>query len=81
MYLRESANELFENYSSYLSYSERIAAKYYLLKVQIFYSDPLLRDLHYNRLPECLREVELNKNWDQIIKTSEFKNMVMALQQ
>lgn len=45
LYLRECATELYDNYSSYLTYAERLAAKYYLLKVEIFYSDPLLRSL------------------------------------
>ena len=51
IYLRECANELYDNYSSYLTYSERIAAKFYLLKVEIFYSDPLLKDLNAGRIP------------------------------
>jgi hypothetical protein len=54
LYLRECANELYDNYSSYLTYAERLASKFYLLKAEIFYSDPLLRELSAARIPEAL---------------------------
>jgi len=48
-----------------------LAAKYYLLKVEIFYSDPLLRSLSAEQLPEALSDAEVDKNnWKKCTKTS-----------
>jgi hypothetical protein len=49
--LKECAIELFDNYASYLTYAERLAAKFYLLKAYLFYSDPLLVNLSNNKIP------------------------------
>lgn len=53
-YLKECAMELFDNYASYLTYAERLAAKFYLLKAYIFFSDPLLQCLNNGKMPESL---------------------------
>jgi hypothetical protein len=50
-YLKECAVELFDNYASYLTYAERLAAKFYLLKAYIFFCDPLLQSLISARMP------------------------------
>jgi hypothetical protein len=76
-YLRECAYELFDNYSSYLSFAERLATKFYLLKACIFYADPLLHDLQSGKLPESLQEIGIEPNkWNECIKTSDFKKYV-----
>ena len=41
-YLKESARCIFEMYKDYFNYTERIAARYYLLKVFLVYAKPLL---------------------------------------
>ena len=46
--------ELFDNYASYLTYAERLAAKFYLLKAYLFYTDPLLKDLTDGVMPQGL---------------------------
>ena len=69
LYLRECANELYDNYSSYLTYAERLASKFYLLKAEIFYSDPLLRELSAGRVPEALEDASVEKKWNECIKT------------
>jgi hypothetical protein len=82
MYLRECANELYDNYSSYLTYAERLASKFYLLKVELFYSDPLLRELSGGRIPEALSEVEIDKKkWSECVKTPEFKGYIAILEE
>ena len=56
--------ELFDNYASYLTYAERLAAKFYLLKAYIFFSDPLLQCLNNGKMPESLGEVNIDsKRW------------------
>lgn len=60
LYLRECATELYDNYSSYLTYAERLAAKYYLLKVEIFYSDPLLQSLAAQQRPDAIGDADID---------------------
>ncbi len=82
LYLRECANELYDNYSSYLTYAERLAAKYYLLKVEIFYSDPLLKSLVAEHQPEALSDADIDKNnWKKCTKTPEYKNYLTLLEE
>lgn len=50
---------MFENYSSYLTYAERLAARFYLLKAYLFYSEPLTKDLNSNKMPEQLAEANI----------------------
>ena len=38
IYLKECALELYDNYASYLTYAERLGARFYLLKAFLFYS-------------------------------------------
>lgn len=62
--------ELFDNYASYLTYSERLGAKFYLLKAYIFFSDPLLHDLSTGVMPQGLTEANIdNKKWIESTKT------------
>jgi hypothetical protein len=69
-YLKECAIELFDNYASYLTYAERLAAKFYLLKAYLFYSDPLLANLSNNKTPDSLDEVNIDsKRWIECTKT------------
>jgi hypothetical protein len=79
LYLRECANELYDNYSSYLTYAERLASKFYLLKAEIFYSDPLLRELSAGRIPEALVDAGVEKRWSECVKTQEYKAFVALL--
>jgi hypothetical protein len=47
-----------------------LAAKYYLLKVEIFYSDPLLRSLSAEQMPDALGDADIDKNnWKKCTKT------------
>ena len=81
-YLKECATELFDNYASYLTYAERLAAKFYLLKAYIFYSDPMLQCLNNNKMPESLQEVKIDtKKWGQCIKTPEFKKYLSKMEE
>jgi len=65
-----------------LTYAERLAAKYYLLKVEIFYSDPLLRSLAAEQQPEALADADIDKlNWKKCTKTPEYKAMVTLLEE
>ena len=81
-YLKECAMELFDNYASYLTYAERLAAKFYLLKAYIFFSDPLLHCLNNGKMPESLGEVNIDsKRWHECMKTAEFKKFVSKMEE
>ena len=61
---------MFDNYASYLTYAERLAAKFYLLKAYIFFSDPLLHSLTCGKMPESLGEIEIDhKKWVECSRT------------
>ena len=65
-----------------MTYAERLAAKYYLLKVEIFYSDPLLRYLSSDQQPEALIDADIDKNnWKKCTKTTDYKNFVTLLEE
>lgn len=78
-YLKECAEELFNNYASYLTYAERLAAKFYLLKAYIFFGDPLLQQLSQGKMPESLAEEVDAKKWAECMKTAEFKKFVSKM--
>lgn len=81
-YLKECAVELFDNYASYLTYAERLAAKFYLLKAYIFFSDPLLNYLSNDKIPESLGEVDVSpQRWAECTKTPEFKKYVSKMEE
>ncbi len=61
LYLRECAIELFESYSTYLTQAERLAARFYLLKAYIFYSEPLTRDLQNGKMPAQLGDIDISQ--------------------
>lgn len=62
--MKECATELFDNYASYLTYAERLAAKFYLLKAYIFFSDPLLHYLSSGKMPDSLAEADFDpRRW------------------
>lgn len=46
---------MYENYSTYLTYSERLGAKFYLLRAFLFFCDPLLKRLQNKVAPEGFR--------------------------
>jgi hypothetical protein len=47
-----------------LKYAERLAAKFYLFKAELFYSDPLLKALSTNMMPESLKDANIDpKKW------------------
>lgn len=72
--------ELFDNYASYLTYAERLAAKFYLLKAYLFYSDPLLQNLSHSKIPESLEEINIDaKKWLECTKTPEFKKFLSKM--
>lgn len=59
-YLYECANEMHENYASILTYAERLAARFYLLKAFLFYAEPLNQSLHAKAMPECLADANMD---------------------
>lgn len=57
---------MYENYASYLTYAERLAARFYLLKAFLFYADPLNQSLQAKKMPECLADANIEqKIWDE----------------
>lgn len=52
--------ELYENYASYLTYAERLAARFYLLKAFLFYVDPLTQSLQAKKMPDCLHDANID---------------------
>lgn len=81
--MKECAIELFDNYASYLTYAERLAAKFYLLKAYIFFSDPLLHALASSKMPESLAEgVDIDpKKWAECTRTQEYKKFVSKMEE
>lgn len=64
IYLKECAIELYENYSSCLTYAERLGARFYLLKAFLFYCDPLLQKLQAKKMPESLSHANIDaRTW------------------
>jgi hypothetical protein len=79
-YLKECAVELFDNYASYLSYAERLAAKFYLLKAYLFYTDPLLKDLTDGLMPQALEELGIDgRKWAECTRAPEYKKFLSKL--
>ena len=75
--MKECAIELYENYSSYLTYAERLAARFYLLKAFLFYVDPLAHSLQAKKMPECLNDANISeKAWAECVKTDEYNKYV-----
>ena len=55
---------MYENYASYLTYAERLAARFYLLKAFLFYADPLYTSLNAKQIPDCLADANISaKAW------------------
>lgn len=61
MYLKECAIEMYENYSTYLTYGERLGAKFYLLRAFLFFCEPLLKSLQSYQMPEGLSETKITR--------------------
>lgn len=81
IYLYECANEMYENYASYLTYAERLAARFYLLKAFLFYAEPLNHALSEKILPDCLSDANIDhKAWIECTSTDEFKGYLHKLQ-
>lgn len=50
--------------------------------MEIFYSDPLLRSLSAEQLPDALSDAEIDKNnWKKCTKTPEYKAFVALLEE
>ena len=82
LYLRECAIELFESYSTYLTQAERLAARFYLLKAYIFYSEPLTRDLQNGKMPAQLGDIDISQQKFSECTNSEFyKNLLDNLKE
>jgi hypothetical protein len=60
--LKECSTELDYTYSSYLTYAERLAARFYLLKAFLFYAEPLSQSLQAKKMPECLHDAGIDAN-------------------
>lgn len=74
--------ELYENYASYLTYAERLAARFYLLKAFLFYVDPLTQSLQAKKMPDCLNDANIDeKSWEECVKTDEYRAMVNKIQE
>lgn len=81
-YLYECANEMHENYASILTYAERLAARFYLLKAFLFYAEPLNQSLHAKVMPECLADANMDqKAWEECVTTEEYKSYCNKLQE
>ena len=79
-YLKECAMEIYNTYTAYLRYPERVAAKFYLLKAYLFYAEPLLQSLNNCKMPEGLTETGFSENkFSQCTKTVEYKKKVNKL--
>lgn len=46
---------MYENYSSYLTYAERLGSKFYLLRAFLFFCEPLLKRLQLKKMPEAFQ--------------------------
>lgn len=65
-----------------MTYAERLAAKFYLLKAYIFFSDPLLHQLTNNKMPDSLSEVEIDhKKWAECTRTPEYKKFISKMEE
>lgn len=45
---------MYENYSTHLTYAERLGSKFYLLRAFLFFGQPLLHKLQQKQMPEGL---------------------------
>jgi hypothetical protein len=82
IYLKECATELYENYSSYLTYAERLAARFYLLKAFLFYAEPLSLSLQAKKMPECLNDAGIEPYvWEKCVRAEEYRGSCNKLQE
>lgn len=79
--MKECALELYDNYASYLTYAERLGARFYLLKAFLFYSEPLIQNLQAKKMPECLADANIDiKTWEECAKTDYYQKCVHKLE-
>ena len=79
-YLKESARCIFEMYKDYFNYPERIAARYYLLKVFLVYAHPILNSLEKLEMPNNLKEADIDhKKWIACTLSQEYQKILDKL--
>ena len=65
-----------------MTYEERLAAQFYLLKAYLFYAEPLAEKLAKKEIPDELKEVEISaKTWVLCTEAKEYKQILNILQE